>query len=112
MIPLLKITAHKADQKGEPVYSYIFTKQIGGQGSYHSAEIPFVFANTADPLSATVSEAWANFAKTGNPSTARIENWEAYTRENGAVMILDDESYLTHHHDEALLKMLAPGYEW
>ena len=111
-LPLLKITAHKADQKGAAVYSYIFTMQIGSQGAYHGAEIPFVFANTDDPLASVVSEAWANFAKTGNPSTAALGTWEAYTRESGAVMILDEESYLSHHHDEALLKLLAPEYEW
>ena len=44
--------------------------------------------------------------------TDGLPEWEAYTRENGSVMILDDESYLAHHHDEALLKMLAPEYQW
>ena len=111
-LPLLKITAHKADQRGAPVYSYIFTKQIGTQGSYHGAEIPFVFANTDDPLASVVSEAWANFAKTGVPSAKKLPAWEAYTRKTGAVMILDDKSYLAHHHDEALLKLLAPDYIW
>lgn len=111
-LPLIKITAHKADQNGKAVYSYIFTKQIGRQGAYHGAEIPFVFNNTQDPLAKTVSEAWVNFAKNGKPGADGIPDWEAYTRKSGAVMILDDESYLAHHHDEKLLKMLAPEYEW
>ncbi|MBQ7746019.1 MAG: carboxylesterase/lipase family protein, partial [Spirochaetia bacterium] len=95
-LPLLKITMHKADQNGADVYSYIFTKQIDEQsGSFHTAEIPFVFANTTDPLSAVMSEAWANFAKTGVPSAKGLPAWEPYTRESGATMILDDKSYLT-----------------
>lgn len=59
-----------------------------------------------------MSEAWISFAKTGKPETALTGKWEAYTRESGAVMILDEKSFLTHHHDEALLKLLAPEYEW
>ncbi len=112
-LPLLKITAHKADQNGAKVYSYIFTKQVSTQmGASHTVEIPYVFANTNDPLASTISTLWANFAKNGVPSAQGIPEWEEYTRESGTVMILDDESYLTHHHDEALLKMLAPEYEW
>lgn len=112
-LPLLKITAHKADQNGAKVYSYIFTKWVNAQtGASHTVEIPYVFANTDDPLSKIISTLWANFAKNGIPSADGLPEWEAYTRENGSVMILDDESYLAHHHDEALLKMLAPEYQW
>lgn len=112
-LPLLKITAHKADQNGAKVYSYIFTKQVNERlGASHTTEIPYVFANTEDPLSKTISTAWANFAKNGVPSADGLSEWEAYTRESGAVMILDDKSYVTHHHDEALLKLLVPEYEW
>lgn len=81
-------------------------------GASHTVEIPYVFANTDDPLSKIISTLWANFAKNGIPSADGLPVWEAYTRENGSVMILDDESYLAHHHDEALLKMLAPEYQW
>ena len=113
-LPLLKITAHKADQNGAKVYSYIFTKQVNERlGASHTTEIPYVFANTEDPLSKAISTAWANFAKNGVPSADGLSEWEAYTRESGAVMILDDDkSYVTHHHDEVLLKLLAPEYEW
>lgn len=112
-LPLLKITAYKADQNGAKVYSYIFTKQVNERlGASHTTEIPYVFANTEDPLSKTISTAWANFAKNGVPSADGLSEWEAYTRESGAVMILDDKSYVTHHHDEALLKLLVPEYEW
>ncbi len=112
-LPLLKITAHKADQNGAKVYSYIFTKQVNERlGASHTTEIPYVFANTEGPLSKTISTAWANFAKNGVPSADGLSEWEAYTRESGAVMILDDKSYVTHHHDEALLKLLVPEYEW
>ena len=111
--PMLKIMSHKADQNGAKVYSYLFTKQIGDQGSYHTAEIPYVFANIGnDKLSDTMSEAWANFAKTGVPSAKDLPEWEPYNRENMAAMILDDESYLAHNHDKKLIEMLEPDYEY
>ena len=73
-LPILKLTAHKADQGGAPVYSYIFSWGT----SYHTAEIPFVFdniekvtvsgdANEARALSDVMSQAWINFARTGDP---------------------------------------------
>jgi|GEM_PF-168289 len=113
-LPILKITAHKADQEGADVYSYLFTRQAGDFGSYHGAEIPYVFNNATDDaeLAATISGLWASFARDGVPSLEGIEKWEPYTRESGAVMILDDESYLAHHHDEELIRLLAPDYEW
>ena len=110
--PMLKIMSHKADQGGANVYAYLFTKQIGTMGSYHGAEIPFVFGNAEGALSDTVSEAWANFAKTGVPAADSLQEWEPYTRETMATMILDDESYLAHNHDKALFELLEPDYEY
>lgn len=115
-LPMLKIMSHKADQGGAPVYAYVFTWENGGAGSNHGAEIPFVFDNltggddTAQKLAETVSQAWINFAKTGTPSAEDLPEWEAYTRENGATMILDTESELVHNHDKELMKLLEPDY--
>ena len=78
--PMLKIMSHKADQNGAKVYAYIFTKQIGEMGSYHTAEIPFVFNNVAaeadKKLANTISAAWVNFAKTGVPSAEGLDVWD------------------------------------
>lgn len=118
-LPILKLTAHKADQNGAPVYSYMFTWGT----SYHTAEIPFVFSNIdkvqpsgdraeAEKLSDIMSSAWINFAKTGNPNGSGVPNWEPYTRNGGAAMIFDNESYLTHNHDKELMSVLAPDYKF
>ena len=113
----LKTLNAKSSQKGAPVYAYVFTWEtpiMGGFAmSYHCSELPFVFNNIAITEMATggsekaqaladkMSGAWVEFARTGNPG------WEAYTTENGATMIFDDESALRYHHDDELMKLLT-----
>jgi len=109
-LPLLKIMTHKADQNGASVYSYVFTYG----NSYHGAEIPYVFDNNAEEetLAKQISQAWINFAKTGTPSAEGLPKWEAYTCDGGATMILDTTSEVVHHHDQQLMKLFAPNYEY
>ena len=114
-LPLLKIMSHKADQGGAPVYAYMFTYG----NSYHTAEIPYVFNNlgadaTAEQreLADQMSMVWINFARNGIPSADGLPEWEPYTREGGATMILDTEPELVYHHDQALMELLAPGYTY
>lgn len=122
-VPALKTAYLKADQKAAPVYNYVFsweTPAFGGFGmAYHTAEIPFVFNNinvtketTGDSkesyaLADKMSQAWINFAKTGNPNGSGLPHWEAATRENGASMIFDNTIELKHHHDDELMKLLT-----
>lgn len=112
-LPLLRIMSHKADQNGAAVYAYIFSYG----NSYHGAEIPYVFAHAGgneeqDTLNAQISGAWIQFAKTGVPGADGLPVWEPYTRENGATMIFDTAPRLAYHHDEALMAILAPDYEY
>jgi para-nitrobenzyl esterase len=58
------------------------------------------------------SSAWIAFAKTGRPAAASLPDWEPYTRENGATMVMDSKSSLEYGHDRDLLKLLAPDYQW
>lgn len=115
-LPMLKIMSHKVDQGGAPVYAYVFTWEDGARGSSHGAEIPFVFANvTSDNadtqnLAITVSQAWINFARNGIPGADGLSEWEPYTRENGATMLLDIQSTLVYNHDAGLMRLLAPEY--
>lgn len=112
-LPMLKIMTHKADQNGAPVYAYVFTYG----NSYHTAEIPYIFQNMngsqeEQDIASQISQAWINFARTGVPEAEGLPEWEAYTRENGATMILDAESTMAYHHDQRLLEILAPDYEY
>jgi para-nitrobenzyl esterase len=81
---VLHQAAAKAAQGAAPVYVYLFawnTPVLDGRiRSYHCAELPFVFDNTdrcdaatgggpsARALAAKVSDAWIQFARTGNPN--------------------------------------------
>ena len=98
--PLLEISRHKADQGGAPVYSYMLT--YGAPQSVHGTEIPLIFDNTTaanEAMAATMRGIWAQFARTGSPAIEGLPAWDAFTRENGAVMVLDNECYLSRHHD-------------
>lgn len=110
-LPLLKIMSHKADQDGAPVYGYVFTYG----NSFHGAEIPYVFDHANEneeqkALAQQISQAWVNFAKTGVPSAEGLPEWEPYDRQNGATMLLDENSTLVYDHDRKLMSLLAPGY--
>lgn len=79
-----RLAKMKSDQKGAPVYAYYFQWQSpildGVAGAWHTAELAFCFDNTkrceqgtgntpeAQALAKTMATAWANFARTGNPS--------------------------------------------
>ena len=111
--PLLKITAHKAEQGGAPVYSYVMT--YGAPAATHGAEIPLVFRTSTpenEEMSNMMSAIWAQFARTGDPTVDGLPQWEPYTRADGATMILDTESHMGYHHDAALLALLKPDYAY
>lgn len=78
-------------------YFYYFTRvspyaQIYALGSYHGAEIPYVFGtvdlvnalipgaydNQDRELARSMSAAWVRFASTGNPNGAGLPAWPAY----------------------------------
>ena len=87
--------------------------------SIHCMEIAFVFDNIhrneqysggtpeAYVLADKISKAWAAFARTGNPDTEELPEWESYTEENGATMIFDNESEVRYHHDKELIEVVS-----
>ena len=104
-----------------PVYMYLFTWETPVEGgkrhSPHTIELPFVFNNVLEqpeevgngpelqPLAEKVSGAWTAFARTGNPSTAGAPKWLAYTANERATMIIDNEWKLVNdpRHDARLI---------
>ena len=95
----------KAVQGKAPVYYYLFsycTPVLDGRpGAFHSAEIAFVFDNLercsnltggdpqADVLASQMSQAWINFARSGNPNHSGLPQWSAFTPETKQTMIFD-----------------------
>lgn len=111
----------KSEQGEAPVYMYIFAWQSpvldGSLRSTHCMEIPFVFNNAdvhasmtggtpeALELADKMSQAWINFARTGNPGS----DWPEYTKEDGATMWWDVNPEVKHNHDRRLLDFVE-GY--
>ena len=106
---LTSAVADQAERKAAlgkaPAYVYHFEWESpvrdGKLRSVHSVEIPFVFDNIdlAEPLvgtgphlapmAATISGAWARFARTGNPNGKGLPDWAPYSSQSHNVMILD-----------------------
>lgn len=91
--------ARKADLKRAPafVYSFNWMQPLapGRTHAPHGSEIAFAFGNVhlargdnPQALSALMSEAWATFARTGNPSTPRLQ-WPAYDSMTRPTMVFD-----------------------
>jgi para-nitrobenzyl esterase len=104
--PVILEGERKAAQPA-PVYMYYFTWKSpvrdGKLKAFHTLEIPFALANVdaaksmtgsgADryPLQEKMSGAWAAFARTGNPNYKGLPKWPAFTTDERATMILDNQ---------------------
>ena len=95
-----------------PVYKYYFTWQSkareGKLRSFHTLEIPFVMdqveagtpltgpGGDRQALSDKMSAAWVAFAKTGNPNVKSLPHWPAFTTDQRATMVFDNECKLVN----------------
>ena len=116
----------KLEKTTVPVYNYLFTWEYpinGGTTSFHCAELAFCFHALSVPqiktatgggpvalaLQDKVSQAWINFAKTGNPSQPGLE-WKPYTKEDPQAMVFDTVSQSVSLRDDKLVSLLpAPA---
>lgn len=104
----ITIAERKAAMKKAAVYMYRFDWEPpvldGFIKAAHTFEIPFVFDNTqlcagmtgagpdAMALAATMSTAWATFARTGKPAAPKLPAWPAYETGRRSTMVFNDES--------------------
>lgn len=112
----------KARQGGAPVYTYMFAWESpvldGILRSTHCMEIPFVFNNAdihasmtgggkdALELAEKMSQAWINFARTGDPNTEDLPQWPVYNCSEGAAMIFNDDCEVRYNHDKELINFI------
>jgi para-nitrobenzyl esterase len=103
-----ELAKRKAAQNGAPAFLYRFdweTPEGGGHlRSPHTIEVPFVFDNIAAAgsliakrsdalaLASTVSASWMAFARSGDPNTAGLAKWPAYSAARRDTMLFNTES--------------------
>ena len=98
------LLAERKAAQPAPVYMYSLDWRSPFQGgrlkAHHAMDLPFVFDTTDVPdttrgapdapgLAAVISEAWANFARTGSPQTAALPTWPAYNATDRGTMLFD-----------------------
>ena len=101
----IQLAERKAAGGPAPVFMYLFTYESNFLGGLfkagHGVEIPFVFDITDDvpmvgdrpdkhDLAAAMSQAWAAFARSGDPNHPGIPKWEPYTADHRATMLFDN----------------------
>lgn len=116
--PVMDFCALRAEQSKQPVYGYLFQRQLPGDssGAFHSSDLWYVFHSlkhswrpfTAgdQELSNKMVDFYTNFAKSGNPNGKDDGEWKPYTTAKPELMILDADS------SKAVLTMSAtPQYK-
>lgn len=124
--PHMSITiAERKSALSAPVFMFLFawaTPAYGGElGSPHMLDVPLVFDNVqaanlftggggdAVRMAAILSEAWANFARNGIPSSSRLPAWPAYDVTTRETMILDNEFRVVSDPGSAARKFWLSG---
>lgn len=86
----------------KPPYLYLFDHDLpgSGDGSFHSSELWYVFGTLSRcwrpmdgrdfDISVSMTKAWANFARNGNPNGAGIPKWTPYTEDARCRMIFGE----------------------
>jgi para-nitrobenzyl esterase len=113
----------KAALNSAPVYMYLFTYQspvMGGKyKAIHCSEIPFAFYNVARceemtggtkeafELSKKVSDAWINFARSGNPNHKGLPIWPKFDASKTATMHFDNKCEVLPQMDKELYDLLG-----
>lgn len=96
------VWSNKALERGEPVYRYMFTKENGFYGTYHSGEIVYAYGNidkmnkpyAYDEKDKALSEAmvkyWSNFVKNGDPNGEGLVEWKQYDPNETTILELGE----------------------
>jgi para-nitrobenzyl esterase len=112
----------KFELKAAPVYQYYFTWQspmLEDAGAWHTAELAFCFDNAkrceqgtgntpeAQALAMKMATAWANFARTGNPSQPGL-TWTPTDPTRCPTMVFDNHCRMVDDPEGNVRKILLP----
>jgi para-nitrobenzyl esterase len=115
-----RMSRMKFEQHGAHVYQYYFTWQspmLEDAGAWHTAELAFCFDNTerckqgtgntpeAQALARKMATAWANFARTGNPSQPGLA-WTPTDPVRCQTMVFDNDCRMVDDPEGELRKIL------
>ena len=117
---VVQAAKQKHDLHAAPVYTYYFTWQspmLEDAGAWHTAELAFCFDNAkrceqgtgntpeAQALAKKMATAWANFARTGNPSQPGL-TWEPTDPETNKTMVFDNQCRMVNDPEGEVRKLL------
>lgn len=117
---MTRMAKMKYELKAAPVYQYFFTWQspmLEDAGAWHTAELAFCFDNTkrceqgtgntaeAQALASKMATAWANFARTGNPSQPGL-TWTAIDPSRCQAMVFDNHCRMVDDPEGEVRKLL------
>ncbi len=115
-----RMATQKYQQKAAPVFTWYFRWQspmLEDAGAWHTAELAFCFDNTlrcaqgtghtpeAQAIAKKMATAWANFARTGNPSQPGLP-WAPFTPDTCPTMVFDSVCRMVDDPDAEARKIL------
>ena len=114
------ITSPTSKRPQGSTYMYMFNwRSPVSKGSVHGNELCFCFNRlhqapnivpepTAEDrqLANLMSSVWAQFAHNGNPNIEGLPAWNAYTPENGELMVFDHRCYTRNNPDRELERII------
>lgn len=116
----LDFTKARAAFASAPVYNFLFTFESdwdGGTVAWHNSEEPYMFHNAqylesayvpgvSELLQDQMTDAWVNFARSGDPNHRGIPHWAPVTADSVTTMIFDRTCRAAVDHDKDFLELI------